>query len=64
MSTKQDIPALLASNDGYASLDASTQERLNLMVGSVEEVVGVEHLMRKEKQEMCETRETDHICGV
>ena len=32
MATKQDIPALLASKDGYASLDESALERLHLMV--------------------------------
>ena len=45
MATKQDIPALLESKDGYASLDESALERLHLMVGDVEEVVGVEHLI-------------------
>ncbi|MEC8764612.1 MAG: hypothetical protein VXX40_05370, partial [Candidatus Thermoplasmatota archaeon] len=45
MATKQDIPALLASKDGYASLDESALERLHLMVGDVEEVVGVDHLI-------------------
>ena len=45
MATKQDIPALLASIDGYASLDESALERLHLMVSDVEEVVGVDHLI-------------------
>ena len=45
MASKQDIPALLASKDGYAELDDHAKERLLHMVGDVEEVVGVEHLI-------------------
>ena len=45
MANKQDIPALLASKDGYDALEATARERLHLMVESVEEVVGVEHLI-------------------
>lgn len=45
MTTKQDIPALLASKDGYGNLDAAARKRLDLMVGGVEEVVGVDHLI-------------------
>ena len=45
MTTKQDIPALLASKDGYGTLDAAARKRLDLMVGGVEEVVGVDHLI-------------------
>ena len=45
MTTKQDIPALLASKDGYGTLDAAARKRLDLMVGSAEEVVGVDHLI-------------------
>ena len=42
---KQDIAALLASEDGFEALDTAARTRLDLMVGSVEEVVGVEHLI-------------------
>lgn len=42
---KQDIATLLATKDGYDALDPSTKERLHTMVGDVEEVVGVEHLI-------------------
>ena len=45
MASKQDIPALLASKDGYAELDDHAKQRLLHMVGDVEEVVGVEHLI-------------------
>ena len=46
MATTQDIAALLKSKDGYAALSQESQERLHLMVGDVEEVVGVEHLIQ------------------
>lgn len=45
MASTQDIPALLASNDGYAQLSEDARQRLNTMVGDVEEVVGVDHLI-------------------
>ena len=45
MATPQDIPALLASKDGYADLSDDAKHRLHTMVGDVEEVVGVEHLI-------------------
>ena len=41
MASKQDIPALLASKDGYAELDDHAKQRLLHMVSDVEEVVGV-----------------------
>ena len=44
MASKQDIPALLAQKT-VCSLDESAKERLLHMVGDVEEVVGVEHLI-------------------
>lgn len=45
MASKQDIPALLASKDGFAELDDHAKQRLLHMVSDVEEVVGVEHLI-------------------
>ena len=45
MASPQDIPALLASKDGYADLSDEANHRLHTMVDSVEEVVGVEHLI-------------------
>ncbi len=45
MASKQDIPALLASKDGFAELDNHAKQRLLHMVSDVEEVVGVEHLI-------------------
>jgi tyrosyl-tRNA synthetase len=45
MASPQDIPALLASKDGYADLNEDAKHRLHTMVGDVEEVVGVEHLI-------------------
>ncbi len=45
MASKQDITALLTTKDGYDDLEASAKERLGIMVGDVEEVVGVEHLI-------------------
>ena len=45
MASPQDIPALLASKDGYADLSNEANHRLHTMVDSVEEVVGVEHLI-------------------
>ena len=45
MAIKQDIAALLATKDGYDALEPSSKERLHTMVGDVEEVVGVEHLI-------------------
>ena len=45
MATKQDIPALLASKEGYTDLKDDAKQRLLQMVGDVEEVVGVEHLI-------------------
>ena len=45
MASPQDIPALLASKDGYADLSDDAKHRLHTMVGEVEEVVGVEHLI-------------------
>ena len=46
MASTQDISALLESKDGYAALSQEARERLHLMVGNVEEVVGVEHLIQ------------------
>ena len=45
MASKQDIPALLASKDGFTELDDQAKQRLLHMVSDVEEVVGVEHLI-------------------
>tara|TARA_B100000683_G_scaffold186427_1_gene179577 strand:+ start:7304 stop:8449 length:1146 start_codon:yes stop_codon:yes gene_type:complete len=45
MASPQDIPALLASKDGYADLNEDAKHTLHTMVGDVEEVVGVEHLI-------------------
>ena len=45
MASPQDIPALLASKDGYADLNEDAKHILHTMVGDVEEVVGVEHLI-------------------
>ena len=45
MASKQDIPALLASKDGFVELDDHAKQRLLHMVSDVEEVVGVEHLI-------------------
>lgn len=45
MAIKQDIAALLATKEGYDALEPSAKERLHTMVGDVEEVVGVEHLI-------------------
>ena len=45
MAPTQDIPTLLASKDGYAGLNEDGKHRLHTMVGEVEEVVGVEHLI-------------------
>ena len=45
MASPQDIPALLVSKDGYADLNEDAKHRLHTMVGDVEEVVGVEHLI-------------------
>ena len=46
MATKQDIPALLASKDGYASLDESALEQLHLMVNlSLQNTQNAEKLM-------------------
>ncbi len=45
MASKQDIPALLASKDGFAKLDNHAKQRLLHMVSDVEEVVGAEHLI-------------------
>jgi len=45
MSETQDIPALLAGTEGFSELSSSDQERIVSMVGDVEEVVGVQHLV-------------------
>ena len=45
MASKQDIPALLASKDGFAKLDNHAKQRLLHMVSDVEEVVGAAHLI-------------------
>ena len=46
MASKQDIPALLSSKEGYDQLSEEARQRLLTMVGEVEEVVGVEHLIQ------------------
>ena len=46
MATNQDIPALLAETEGFVELSQADQERVLTMVGSVEEVVGVGHLVQ------------------
>ncbi|MEC8520317.1 MAG: tyrosine--tRNA ligase [Candidatus Thermoplasmatota archaeon] len=46
MASKQDIPALLSSKEGYDQLSDEARQRLHTMVGEVEEVVGVEHLIQ------------------
>ena len=45
MASKQDIPALLTTKDGYGQLNPELSNRLHTMVDHVEEVVGVEHLI-------------------
>ena len=45
MSETQDIPALLAGTEGFSELSSSDQERIVSMVGGVQEVVGVQHLV-------------------
>tara|TARA_B100000900_G_scaffold373465_1_gene354021 strand:- start:107 stop:1252 length:1146 start_codon:yes stop_codon:yes gene_type:complete len=45
MAPKQDITALLATKNGYSDLENPAKHRLHAMVGEVEEVVGVEHLI-------------------
>ena len=39
MASKQDIPALLSSKEGYDQLSDEARQRLLTMVGEVEEVV-------------------------
>ena len=45
MASKQDIPALLTTKDGYGQLNPELSNRLHTMVDHVEEAVGVEHLI-------------------
>ena len=45
MSGTQDIPAVLAGTEGFSELSSSDQARIVSMVGGVEEVVGVQHLV-------------------
>ena len=51
MSETQDIPALLAGTEGFSELSSSDQERIVSMVGGVEEVVGVQHLVEAPRQQ-------------
>ena len=46
MGGKQDISAMLAASEGYQDLDEKQQARIFSMVGHVEEVVGVDHLVQ------------------
>lgn len=45
MADTQDLETMLASHESYATLPEEARERLHTMVGHVEEVVGVEHLI-------------------
>ena len=46
MASTQDLPALLAQAEGYEGLAEDGRERLMTMASHVEEVVGVEHLVK------------------
>ena len=46
MASTQDLPALFAQVEGYEGLAEDGRERLMTMAGHVEEVVGVEHLVK------------------
>lgn len=45
MASTQDLSAVLATTEGYDTLPTAEVERLHTMVGHVEEVIGVEHLI-------------------
>ena len=45
MSSTQDITALMEATDGVSNLNEMQRQRLEAMIGTVQEVVGMDHLV-------------------